>query len=264
MAALLANHLVAMMRPHLDGIQFHQAPGRSNQRRLFHKHLRRTPLQPVHRRIFPINIIPTLSRSHSSPHLRRRPSNRIATQIHHAIRRRSNPIQIHHHIRPSLSSHVTPLLPCALCVSAVKFLPFLYFINSTKTSFDTLTRPGAKRTTLPSRSTNPAEASGSKRLASSTPYSRSIRPTSIPSNFRTPKNNSSPSALSALRTSTTATRTRHAVIAATYPAASSALAHRSVPENECAPAPNPKYASLRQYFKLYPEPTPRFAQLEIS
>ena len=50
----------------------------------------------------------------------------------------------------------------------------------------------------PPVSTNPADVNGSNRSAKLTPYSRSIRARSIPSNCRNPRNNSSSSALSAV------------------------------------------------------------------
>src|SRR5258706_7779092 len=109
MAALFANHLVAMMRPNLDRNQVPHAPSRNKQRRLFPKNLRRPRLQSVHGRVFPINVIANLRRRHSSPHLRRRPSNGIATQIHRPASSPS-PIQLHNNIRPSLRTHVTLLL----------------------------------------------------------------------------------------------------------------------------------------------------------
>src|SRR6266849_4518654 len=87
--------------------------------------------------------------------------------------------------------------------------------NSTNTSFETLNRPGASRTTPPSRSTKPAKANGSNRFASVTPYSRSIRPTSIPSNCRKPRNNASSSALSAVSISCCSTGNRPPCTAAT-------------------------------------------------
>ena len=114
MAALFANHLVAMMRPNFDRNQVPHAPGRHKQRRLFPKNLRRPRLQPVHRRVFAIDIVPDLRLRHSPPHLRRRPRNRIAAQIHRPTHW-SPSIQLHHHIRLSISRHVLPLL-CALCV----------------------------------------------------------------------------------------------------------------------------------------------------
>src|SRR2546429_8573967 len=82
------------------------------------------------------------------------------------------------------------LLCRTLQVSRVSWL-LLYFISSTNTSFDTLNFSSASRTTSPSRSSNPAAANGSSRPPSVTPYSLSIRPTSIPSNWRNPRNNSS-------------------------------------------------------------------------
>src|SRR5260370_17227079 len=66
----------------------------------------------------------------------------------------------------------------------------LYFINSTKTSFDMLNLSEASRTTLPSRSTRPADASGSNRAITPTPYSPPILATSIPSTSRNPQNTS--------------------------------------------------------------------------
>src|SRR6266702_596119 len=75
------------------------------------------------------------------------------------------------------------LLCRTLQVSRVSWL-LLYFISSTNTSFDTLNFSSASRTTSPSRSSNPAAANGSSRPPSVTPYSLSIRPTSIPSNWR--------------------------------------------------------------------------------
>src|SRR6267143_5964295 len=140
----------------------------------------------------------------------------------------------------------------------------LYLLSATNTSFDTASRSLASRTTPPSRSTNPAIINGSNRDANATPYSRSIRPKSIPSNCRNPKNNSSSSALLAVTFSCCSTGNPPPCTALTYAAASCAFAHRCVPENECAPAPNPKYASRRQYFKLCREANPGFAQLEIS
>src|SRR6267378_788210 len=140
----------------------------------------------------------------------------------------------------------------------------LYFINSTNTSFDTASRSLASRTTRPSRSTNPAIINGSNRDANATPYSLSIRPRSIPSSCRNPKNNSSSSALSAVNFSCCSTGNPPPCNALTYAAASCAFDQRSVPENECAPAPNPKYASRRQYFRLCFDSNPGFAQFEIS
>src|SRR5258708_20281276 len=126
----------------------------------------------------------------------------------------------------------------------------LYFINSTNTSLDTASRSLASRTTTPSRSTNPAIINGSNRDANVTPYSRSIRPKSIPSSCRNPKNNSSSSALSAVNFSCCSTGNPPPCTALTYAAASSAFAQPSVPETECAPAPNPKYPSPCHYSNL--------------
>src|SRR5207245_6126425 len=151
-----------------------------------------------------------------------------------------------------------PLSPLAFSVL------LLYLISSTNTSFETLNFPCATRTTLPSRSTNPAEVSGSNRPASGTPYSLSIRSTSIPSNCRNPRNNSSSSAISAVTASNCSTGNRPLSRALTYAAASCAFAHRCVPENECAPAPNPRYGSRLQYFTLCFDSNPGFAQFEIS
>src|SRR5437660_6307208 len=139
-----------------------------------------------------------------------------------------------------------------------------YFISSSNLSFHTLTSPSASRTTPPPRSTNPAAANGSSRPPSVTPYSLSIRPTSIPSNWRNPRNNSSSNACSPVTVSSCSSGNRPLSIARTYAAASCAFAQRCLPENECAPAPNPRYGSRLQYFKLCFDANPGFAQFEIS
>src|SRR5207302_8229762 len=139
-----------------------------------------------------------------------------------------------------------------------------HLINSTNTSFDTLNFLSASRTTSPIRSTNPAAANGSNRPRTVTPYSLSIFPTSIPSSFRKPRNNSSSKACSAVTVSNCSTGNRPLSIAFIYVTASCAFAHRCLPEKECAPAPNPKYGSRPQYFKLCFDSNPGFAQFEIS
>src|SRR5206468_5075759 len=122
------------------------------------------------------------------------------------------------------------LLCRTLQVSRVSWL-LLYFISSTNTSFDTLNFSSASRTTSPSRSSNPAAANGSSRPPSVTPYSLSIRPTSIPSNWRNPRNNSSSNACSPVTVSSCSSGNRPLSIARTYAAASCAFAQRCLPEN---------------------------------
>src|SRR5216683_137774 len=132
---------------------------------------------------------------------------------------------------PSASSVLNPfslLFPAFLRVLSVSVLSLyasvlhyviasliLYLSSSTNTSFETLNRPGASRTTPPSRCTKPAKANESNRFASATPYSRSIRATSIPSSCRNPRNNSSSSALSAVSSSCCSTGNRPPCTAAT-------------------------------------------------
>src|SRR5216683_6892598 len=254
MAAFFANHLVAVMRPHFDANEIPHAPGGHKQRRFFAKNLRRTPLQPVDRRVLSVHVIPDLRLRLRPPHLRRRSRHRIAPQVHHSRRnlpRLRHLIRIHALIPlrhcvahlllflvngarpdrvgvPSASSLLNPfslLFPAFLRVSRLSLSAsvlhyviaslILYLSSSTNTSFETLNRPGASRTTPPSRSTKPAEANGSNRFASATPYSRSIRATSIPSSCRNPRNNSSSSALCAVSASCCSTGNRPPCTAAT-------------------------------------------------
>src|SRR5260370_11491190 len=84
MRALFANHFIPMMRPHLDRNEIPHAPGGNKQRRLFPKNLRRPLFQPVNRGVFAVNVIPNFGLPHRPPHLRRRPRDRIAPQVHHA------------------------------------------------------------------------------------------------------------------------------------------------------------------------------------
>src|SRR6266478_673634 len=253
-ASLFANHFVAVMRPHFDANEIPHAPGGHKQRRLFPNNLCRALLQAVDRRVFPVNVIPDLRLRHRAPHFRRRPRHRIAPQVHHTrlnLPRLHNLIRIHPLIPlrhcvahlllflvngarpdrvgvPSASSLLNPfslLFPAFLRVSRLSLSAsvlhyviaslILYLSSSTNTSFETLNRPGASRTTPPSRSTKPAEANGSNRFASATPYSRSIRATSIPSSCRNPRNNSSSSALCAVSASCCSTGNRPPCTAAT-------------------------------------------------
>src|SRR5260370_840256 len=97
-AALFANHFVAVMRPHLDGDEIPHAARGHKQRRLFPENLRRALLQLVDRRVFSVNVVANLGLRHRPPHLRRRPRHGIAPQIHHSRRhppRLRNLIRIH-------------------------------------------------------------------------------------------------------------------------------------------------------------------------
>src|SRR5258708_195806 len=277
--AFFTNYFIAVVRPHFDANEIPHASRGYKQRRLFPENLRSPFLQPVDGGIFSVHVIPDFRFRHRTPHLCRRPRHSVAPQIHHSLRNltrlhdlvRIDPlISLRHrvtHVLPLLGLRVTfsPLLFSASSASLRYRSPLLsYLINSTNTSFETLNFPGASRTTPPSRSTKPAEASGSNRPANATPYIRSIRVTSIPSSCRNPRNNSSSSALSAVSASCCSTGNRPLCTAVTYSAASCAFAHRSAPENECAPAPNPRYGSRRQYFKLCFDSYPGLAQFEIS
>src|SRR6266404_1074595 len=249
MAPLFADHFVAVMRPHFDRDEIPHTSRRHKQRRFFPKNLRRPPLQPVDRRIFSIHVVADLGFRHRPPHFRRRPRHRIAPQVHHSRRNlahlrqlvRVHPlIPLRHRITHivflralcaplsvlilflflQFSALLSVLGASALSFSASVLLSLitsllLHLINSTNTSLDTASRSLASRTTPPSRSTNPAIINGSNRDASVTPYSCSIRPKSIPSNCRNPKNNSSSSALSAVNFSCCSTGNRPRCIALT-------------------------------------------------
>src|SRR5258708_1363485 len=180
MAALFANHFIAVVRPHFDANQIPHAPRGNKQRRLFPKNLRRPFLQPVYCRVFSVHVIPNLRFRHRPPHLCSRPRHRVAPQVHHSLWNLTRLPDLVR-INPLISlrrrvTHVLPLLGppydlppalvlCVLCVSA--FTPPLlsYPTNSTNTSFETLNFPGPTRTTPPPRSTKPAEANGSNRPA---------------------------------------------------------------------------------------------------
>src|SRR6266850_3504805 len=239
-APLFANHFVAVMGPYFNADEVPHAPRGNKQRRLFPKNLRRPPLQSVDRRIFAVNVIPDLRLGHRPSHLRRRPRNRVAPQVHYP--RRNFPavrqlIRIHpliplcHRVthillmfvrdllfmsaltltpseRPLCQNVVIPHVLYLLCPTPIlsfreqrgicfslpsplcqffffphsAFLRFLeppciffscfrlsYLKSSTNTSFETLSLSGASRTTLPFRSTKPADANGSNRPASTTP-----------------------------------------------------------------------------------------------
>src|SRR5713101_4903588 len=274
MAPLFADHFIAVMRPHFDRDEIPHASRRHKKRRFFPENLRRPPLQPVDRRVFSIHVVADLGFRHCPPHLRRRTRHRIAPQIDH-FRRNLAYLRQLIRVHPLISlrhriTHIVCLralssrLLCSSASSASRVIFFTHFINSTNTSFEILSFSSASRTTFPSRRTNPIAFNGSNRDANVTPYSRSIRPKSIPSSCRNPKNNSSSSALSAVNLSCCSTGNPPPCTALTYAAASCAFAHRSVPENECAPAPNPKYASRRQYFRLCFDSNPGSAQFEIS
>src|SRR5208282_400197 len=239
MTFLIANHLVAMVCPGFDGDQIPHASSRNKKGRLFPKNLRRAPFQPVDRRVFPIHIVPDDSLRHGTPHLRSRPRNRIASQIDNIIQWRYV-VRITSHPTlgnsPSHRARSSSSL-CTLCkkifnsdrnTSACR--PHL--INSTNTSFETLNRAGASRTTSPLLSTSPAACNPSNFVPSPTPYSLSILPTSMPSNCRSPKNNSSFNAPSRVTGSTCSAGNFPAVIASTYDPASCAFAHRCPPEKE--------------------------------
>src|SRR5437868_1028927 len=268
------------MRPNLDRNQIPHAPGGNKQRGFLPKNFRRALLELVDRRVFSIDIVTDLRRGHRLPHFRGRPRHRVAAQIHDAFQGfpgqlrfvRIHPLipfrhRVTHLVFPLSAKPVCPKRFSALRFSCLFYFPYtllLYFISSTNTSFDTLNFRSVSLTTSPSRSTNPAAASGSNRSLIATPYSISIRRTSIPCNCRNPKNSSSSSACSALTSSNCSTRNRPRAIASTYTARSCAFAQRCFPENECAPAPNPRYGSRRQYFKLCFDSKPGLAQFEIS
>ena len=179
MAALFANHLVAVMRPHLDGDEVPHATCGNKQRRLFSKNLGRAFFQPVDRGVFSVNVIADLGLGHGLSHLRCGPRHRIAPQVHHPLRNLSqlgNLIRIHPliplrhrvgHVRPSPCPAPAPTRSGAHRDLATSLLSYL--INSTNTSFEILSLSGASRTMLPSRSTKPADVSGSNRAASDTP-----------------------------------------------------------------------------------------------
>src|SRR5579859_5662306 len=76
------------MRPRLNRNQIPHASGRHKQCCLFPKNLCRTLLQPVHRRVFPVHVVPDLCFRHRPPHFRRRPRNGIAPQVHNIFQRR--------------------------------------------------------------------------------------------------------------------------------------------------------------------------------
>src|SRR5438477_6690481 len=213
-----------MMCPHFDGDEIPHAPRGNKQRRLFPKNLRRAFFQPIDRRVFSVNVVADFCLRHGASHLRSGPRHRVAAQVHHSFRnlpRLRHLIWIHSLIplRHGVT-HVFSLL-CDLCVLQRPLCKIpsdsliLYLINCTKTSFETLSFSGASRTTLPSRSTNPAEVMRSNRPPSVTPYSRSILARSIPSNCRNPRNNSSSSALSAVSFSCCSTGNRPLCTAAT-------------------------------------------------
>src|SRR5580692_10266321 len=101
MTLFIANHLIAVMSPGLNRNQIAHASGRNKKRRFFPENLSCPLLQPVHRRVFPVHIIPNRSLGHSPPHLQRRPRNRIAP--HPALSNRPS-----HRVCSSSS-------PCALC-----------------------------------------------------------------------------------------------------------------------------------------------------
>src|SRR5437667_5558761 len=189
-----------MMGPHFDGDEIPHAPRGNKQRRLFPKNLRRALFQPVDRRILSVNVVADLCLRHGTSHFRSGPRHRVAPQVHHSFQnlpRLRHLIWIHSLIslRHGVTHVLLRLCPLRLCVQRSSAF---YLINSTKTSFETLSFSGASRTMLPPRSPNPAEAMRSNRPPSLTPYSRSILARSIPSNCRNPRNNSSSSALSAV------------------------------------------------------------------
>jgi len=84
-AALFANHFVAMMRPHLDGNEIPHATRGHKQRRLFPKNLRRALFQPVDRRVLAVNVIPT-SASAIARRISAVAASRIAPQVNHRSR----------------------------------------------------------------------------------------------------------------------------------------------------------------------------------
>src|SRR5262249_2619630 len=54
---------------------------RHKQRSFLLEYLRRPPLQPVHRRVFPVDVVSNLSVGHRAPHRLRRLRHRVAAQV---------------------------------------------------------------------------------------------------------------------------------------------------------------------------------------
>src|SRR6266436_4101656 len=147
MRALFANHFVAVMRPHLDPDKVPHAARGDKERRLFPKHFRRPPLQPVDCRVFSVHVIANPRLRHGPPHFHRRPRHRIAPQVHDALRNLSRHLRRHlirtHPLIPFRHRiiHVFSLLSnlCVLSVLCVKSLfpnsAFLRLLSASALSF---------------------------------------------------------------------------------------------------------------------------------
>src|SRR5258708_10926971 len=160
MAALFANHFIAVVRPHFDANQIPHAPRGNKQRRLFPKNLRRPFLQPVYFRAFSGHVIPNLRPRHRPPHLCRRPRHRVAPQVHHSL---WNLPRLHDLVRIppliSLRHRVTHVLP--LLGLRVTFSPLLFSASSASLRLDLLCFPTSSTPQIPhsrrSISLEPAE-----------------------------------------------------------------------------------------------------------
>src|SRR5215475_3651283 len=84
-AALLANDFVAMMRPDLDGDEVAHAAAGDEKRGFLAEDLRGALLEPIHGRIFKVNVVADLSFGHGAAHSGRGPSHGIAAEVNDAF-----------------------------------------------------------------------------------------------------------------------------------------------------------------------------------
>ena len=81
----LADHLLPVPRIHFDTDRVAHRPSGHEQRRFLAGDPGRPALQPVHRRVFAVDVVADLGLHHRPPHCRGRPRHRIAAQIDYRI-----------------------------------------------------------------------------------------------------------------------------------------------------------------------------------